>query len=190
MRKLRDYLPNLGNFGILTNCMRLRDCLKLEKFGIVFNCMRLTDCIKSVDCMRLVDCVKSAVWIKSVDCMKSVNCMALRSLLKLETFVKLKNTLKLKSTYFFINNCLLVATFLIWGIIEITLCGITLKRIANFEHFRTDNFLNGFCKEGQCETYVKTAIYYRIIATILMLIGVFPIKRFTVSAKICKTTKI
>lgn len=74
-----------------------------------------------------------------------------------------------------VHNKFVFWTITVWGLIEIIICTIVLFTATKYE---SSNFLNGLCNESECKDFIVTAIYYRIFAAILLLIGNFAVSLF------------
>lgn len=94
------------------------------------------------------------------------------SLFSQKTVEKSKILSKLQVFYLSANNKIVILLLLLWGIVEISICAIVLST-----HSRNvpSNFLNGLCEESECDSFIKSALWFRIFAAILLLIGNIPV---------------
>lgn len=80
---------------------------------------------------------------------------------------------KIREQYSNVNSKIAFCLLFGWAVIEIVLCTIVLftHEMETYE----SSFLNGLCEKKECHNFIENALYFRILASILLMIGAFPV---------------
>lgn len=91
---------------------------------------------------------------------------------KANKYDKVKFAYKVQEFYFSVNDRIGFGLLIIWAIVEIVICSFVLN---NHAKFYPSNFMNGLCEQSSCDEFMVKALWFHIIASVLLLLGNIPV---------------